>query len=560
MDWQELAKRLTRELMRLPDNSFLIVQGVGGFPYVQAMRYANALDAEAVSNTFLPEPMTQRQEQRLEGLGWHAPDGRNRENWWRQVPLPVDPEDFTAEHSRECAHLAGQMVSALHEVYRVRSLTELVYEANQNGPDGGSLSLPDLGLRPVDESLLAEHPPEPEPLRQESAAGAVPAEPAPPVAPRPRSQPAATVPPQPQRRPAAAVPPQPQPQPAVAVPPQPRPQPAAAVPPQPRPAATVPPRPQPQPVPNPVPAAPPAETVEKLLMEAKERGDQHGYFRVLLDNDLYVPLPTGASDGTTRYATATFNDGTYVLAFTSPEAMERSLRGQATHFRQTTFPELARSWPRPEWELAVNAGLPSAAYIDAGTIERLARSGSGGRRQATTRPGSGPAPAPQPPPAPATTIMQKPVPPAQVPHYLEGGYDRVAGYVHRVQDVAELTNPERLVRELGLTYEGSPFSILDEAIHVIRWPAVKRALFKTPYGGVDEASMRAIPEGWVIEKPPFPGTGYAPGDGAPIPEFKIDSQRLPHGAEMYQITRFGERFVAAYDADVQAWVRPGEKR
>jgi hypothetical protein len=151
--------------------------------------------------------------------------------------------------------------------------------------------------------------------------------------------------------------------------------------------------------------------------------------------------------------------------------------------------------------------------------------------------------------------MQKVVPPPLVVHYLEGGYDRVAGYVHKLEDVADLATPERLVNGLGLTYENSPFSPDDELIHLIRWHAYKLALFKTPLGGVDEESMQATPDGWVIELPPFLGTGYAPGDGPRIPEFKIASQRLPHGAEFYRVERSGDAVrVATFDADGGRWV------
>jgi hypothetical protein len=156
----------------------------------------------------------------------------------------------------------------------------------------------------------------------------------------------------------------------------------------------------------------------------------------------------------------------------------------------------------------------------------------------------------------APAVMQKVVPHPLVVHYLDGGYDRVAGYVHQARDVADLNTPERLVRGLGLTYEGSPFSVDDEAIHVIRWPVLKAALFKTPFGGIDEASMRSARDGWVIERPPFLGTGYAPGDGPPIPEFKIVSQRLPHGAQLFRIERSGEAAqVASFDADGRRWAK-----
>jgi len=155
-------------------------------------------------------------------------------------------------------------------------------------------------------------------------------------------------------------------------------------------------------------------------------------------------------------------------------------------------------------------------------------------------------------------VMQKVVRPEHVTHYLDGGYDRIAGYVHRLQDVAELSTPALLVRGLGLVYEGSPFSARDDEIYVIRWPALKPVLFRRPFGGIDEWSMGIIPGGWVIEKAPFPGSGYAPGEGSAIPEFKVDSQRLPHGAEMYRLDASGrEILIAGFDADRNSWRRVG---
>lgn len=186
------------------------------------------------------------------------------------------------------------------------------------------------------------------------------------------------------------------------------------------------------------------------------------------------------------------------------------------------------------------------------------------RRTATHRgrPAPEPAAAPvQPPPSPeparSTVIMQKVLRPEHVAHYLDGGYDLVAGYVHRLGDVAGLGTPAELVHRLGLTYAGSPFAKSDEHVHVLRWTAVKPELFRTPLGGIDEWSMQIVPGGWVIETAPFPGSGYAPGDGSPIPEFKIESQRVPHGSEIHRLDRNAdERLVAVYDADRRAWRRP----
>ncbi len=153
------------------------------------------------------------------------------------------------------------------------------------------------------------------------------------------------------------------------------------------------------------------------------------------------------------------------------------------------------------------------------------------------------------------TIMQKVVPHEQVPWYREKAYDRVAGFVHRVRDVIELTTPKQLYEALGLIRHGSPFHPDDAEVHVIRWPAYLPALYRVPFGGNGEDALATWgEEGWVIEAPPFQGDGFAPGSGGSIPEYKVDSLRLPHGAEMYVIGSDGtERFIARYDADRLTW-------
>lgn len=653
MDWNDFAKRLTLELSRLPVKSFLIVQGPSGLPYAQAMRSEGVLDAEAVGSAFLPRPLAPRQERRLSALGWESPDGEERKNWWDRYTWRDRGGRTSAEHLEACALLAGQMVGAFRDVYGIESPLELVYQASKAGPDGGPLALPGLGIP------LAV--PEDEARRAASSAR---------------------------------------------------------------------------------PARPSGSALEDALTDARERGDQHGYLELLARATLYLPAPGEPGAAGHQFATAQFGDGTFVLAFTSPGAMDRSLQGQAVHHREATLAELARRWPHPEWQLAVNPGLPSASYLDAKALlepEEPRRpatptppaptdvhvAGPASRRRArdaasrtdtrtdlrpprpqaakppqspeparsrpqapaaaaappeaptgppraagaprppvrAARPPAPAAPAPAaaptaapPPPAPPAppaprppapaqrpaaaaappppaaqpvaqppappisparetpsdphglpvaplygqgkgrrdepapkpepapkqepvltqeeapaapqagkdaspdapsqvVMMQKVVRPEHVQHYLEGGYDLVAGYVHRLQDVREIRSPAAMIRALGLVYEGSPFTHADEQVFMIRWPAVKPALFRRPLGGIDEWSMGIIPGGWVIERAPFPGSGYAPGEGPAIPEFKIESQRLPHGAGLYRLdARGAETLVAGYDADLRRWL------
>ncbi|MFI0355607.1 SseB family protein [Actinomadura sp. 9N407] len=595
MDWKDFAGRLTIELMRLPVRSYLIVQDPSGLPYVQAMRTDEEIDAEAVGNAFLPRPLAPGQERRLTVNGWERPDDRDRQNWWYLVST-VDRSGRPAPDMAElCAALASRMVAAFRDVYGVRSPLGLVYQASSTDDElAGPMDLPGLGI--------------PRAIVEDEAAD-------------PDGAPPATAPPNDPRGRASGA------------------------------------------------------RLETALAAARERGDQDGYLALIARALLYLPSPTDPTyeDASGhQYATAVFGDETFVLAFTSPTAMDRSLRGQAVHHREAFISELVQHWPNPEWQLAINPGLPSASYLDAAALfataghrppvaqpvpqenGRAAVPGpeaSNGRSAAPRtqkdvpvvqkapappppappKPKAAPPPPPKPPaaprpepnpeppapaqaapqpqvvpepqvpirtaeptppapPAPAVpvvpppvpppvppkpverpeaqskprpqpnvTVMQKVVRPEHVAHYLSGGYDLVAGYVHRLRDVRELNTPATLVRGLGLVFQGTPFLPGDEAMYVIRWPAVKPALFRKPLGGIDEWSMSIIPGGWVIEKAPFPGSGYAPGEGTAIPEFKIASQRLPHGAEMYRIERSGrEKLVAGYDADRRQWLlRPG---
>jgi hypothetical protein len=904
LDWNDLARRLAAELVRLPVDAYVIVQGPGGFPYVQAMRFPNGLTGEAVSDAFLSEPqrLDLARIQRMISLGWREPGeqpgGQRRVNWWHDLVIPADLGQATREQLAECDHLAVRMIAALRDVYGVRSPSDLEYRANQNGPVGGPLTLPGLGLESADRQPLAAPPVDAQPAapppdgvarpldvppagakRQDAKARGRKSRPAPSY--RPQAPGLQASGPQPSG-PQAMGPPVPGPQisgtqlpgplgagpqvpgPLGAGPQVPGPLGAGPQVPGPMPGPQVPgpqvsgaaasgqgpqaPRPQvpgaqplaaptggnngigwaefaerlagelaglddgmvlvvhhtnqdayyvqahrdPQRVrveavgndllhkslrfrkadqkrmadagwdvpgpnwwvevpnsappaefrrlagmmvtalrdvqkardpadlryeafrgetgielidlgltladpdgaseirpgrplpadeaptdeaangsppadspaaesqaapideavptgdatataassapsgppgsateaePGDVPSQPPAasidpDEVEPALVDAKRRSDQQAYLAVLQAIGLIVPA-TGRP-GVVEFATTQLNDGVYVLAFTSAEVMTQVLGTQAPHHRHVTISRLAEEWPNPVWKLSINLGRPSEAYFDSSVVAELARTAPPETPEtpetpedevhdtAAAPPPETAAPAPEeagrttpdaPSPIPVDTtsrtpadttsrataeapsrtevgvpsrttaeaaatetqpdsaaptgpaVMQKVVPPPLVVHYLEGGYDRVAGYVHKLEDVADLATPERLVNGLGLTYENSPFSPDDELIHLIRWHAYKLALFKTPLGGVDEESMQATPDGWVIELPPFLGTGYAPGDGPRIPEFKIASQRLPHGAEFYRVERSGDAVrVATFDADGGRWV------
>jgi hypothetical protein len=70
----------------------------------------------------------------------------------------------------------------------------------------------------------------------------------------------------------------------------------------------------------------------------------------------------------------------------------------------------------------------------------------------------------------------------------------------------------------------------------------------------------AAMEGWVIERAPFRGNGFAPSESDEvIAEFKVDSVRLPHGARLWQLwADGGSRLVAVLDTDGPTWRKAGE--
>jgi hypothetical protein len=320
----------------------------------------------------------------------------------------------------------------------------------------------------------------------------------------------------------------------------------------------------------------PANETEANLLGAAEENNTDAFLSTLLLAQVILPVPADAS-GAARPRDPDFPwqvgeaDGqSYIAVFTSPERLadhgRSRFNGEITTVSMR-FVELIAAWPSDDVSFAINPGSPVGATLPGSQIVALASWARqvGLRTEPTAdivvaakkvgpRPTAGVAGAPVVS-AERATVMQRTVPPAQLPYYLERGYDRVSGFVHRANEVAHLSTPRRLYRALGLAYTGAPFHDDDAEVHVVRWVAHRADLYRIPYGGQHEAGMRAM-QGWVIEGPPFRGNGFAPGDSDVIAEFKVDSVRLPHGAQMWRLDKEGnDTLVATFDADVGRWVR-----
>jgi hypothetical protein len=318
----------------------------------------------------------------------------------------------------------------------------------------------------------------------------------------------------------------------------------------------------------------PANAVEQDLWEAAGGGSTDAFLSTLLLASVLVPVAhhsrPGSAPGESGFAfrTEELDGEPFLVVFTSRDRL-------AEHFAEPTrtvgvrFVELIRNWPDPTWSFAVNPNTPVGAKYPGSQVIALAswaaESGLGGEPAEApavieSTPTAVPAPQRATDSAQYATVMQKTVPAEQVDYFLNRGYDRVAGFVHRASEVQHLRTPGELFGALGLLYDGSPYQADAKEAFVLRWPAYRPSLYRIPYGGQSEQALRAM-DGWVIERPPFRGNGFAPGEGRDvIAEFKVDSVRLPHGAQLWRMDGEGaEQMIAIFDCDTPIWRRVGDQ-
>ncbi|MDR6323907.1 SseB family protein [Actinoplanes couchii] len=316
----------------------------------------------------------------------------------------------------------------------------------------------------------------------------------------------------------------------------------------------------------------PSNETERELQDAADTGNTDVFLSTLLLAKVLVPVAghsrPGSAPGESGFAFLPEEvDGErFLIVFTSKDRLFEHF-GEPTRTVEARFYELIRNWPDPSWSFAVNPGTPVGAKYPGAQIIALANwateagLGADPAETVVTELAVAPVPAPQPASdeAQQATVMQKTISAEQVDYYLDRGYDRVAGFVHRASEVEHLRTPAELFGALGLFYEASPFQPDAKEAFVLRWPAYRPSLYRIPYGGQNEQALRAM-DGWVIERPPFRGNGFAAGEGKDvIAEFKVDSVRLPHGAQLWRTDADGnERMLAIFDADGPMWRRVGE--
>ncbi|MFI5894274.1 SseB family protein [Actinoplanes sp. NPDC051513] len=314
----------------------------------------------------------------------------------------------------------------------------------------------------------------------------------------------------------------------------------------------------------------PANDVERDLYDAADGHSTDHFLSTLLLAAVLVPVAPhsrpGSAPGESGFAfrTEQMDGETFLVVFTSKDRLAEHY-AEPTRTVSVRFYELIRNWPDPAWSFAVNPVSPIGAKYPGPQVIALAswaaEAGLGTDPSDHDEPQIPvPAPAPANDDAQHATVMQKTLPPEQVDYYLERGYDRVAGFVHRATEVEHLRTPAELFGALGLTYQGSPHQADAKEAYVLRWPAYRPSLYRIPYGGQNEQALKAM-DGWVIERGPFRGNGFAPGEGRDvIAEFKVDSVRLPHGAQLWRIDDdCSEHMIAIFDNDGPQWRRVGDQ-
>lgn len=110
----------------------------------------------------------------------------------------------------------------------------------------------------------------------------------------------------------------------------------------------------------------PANQTEQAMLAALDRDDRREYFRLVSRALLYLPgYSAETAADPQRFVTLDLAGQTYLLVFTSPEALGVAVAGtSADGYRTTSCAELAEKWPNPAWRLAIDAGTPIDAYLE----------------------------------------------------------------------------------------------------------------------------------------------------------------------------------------------------
>lgn len=278
------------------------------------------------------------------------------------------------------------------------------------------------------------------------------------------------------------------------------------------------------------------------LAAAVAAGDVATALRLLRPAQLVVPVTEAAGTRTEgpRWPTVQGVDRPFVVVFSSWEAMTAVTGQDRSWGTVTSLPELAAAWPDPSWGLAVDPGLPGHLTLEAGTVARLAAPSLGDQVAAE--------------PALSHPLVQAVLPVADVDPRLDRGEGRFSGYVHQVHDVLHIATPTGLLRALGRAGEAADLVSERGSVFLLRWPVVGHDLYRSAYGGRDDAARDAV-AGWIVEPAPFVGLGFSPQPDALVREHRVHGVELPHDAQLFELGEDGrEHRWGTWDGDRGTWL------
>jgi SseB protein N-terminal domain len=314
----------------------------------------------------------------------------------------------------------------------------------------------------------------------------------------------------------------------------------------------------------------PANLVEESLRAARLNGDLQAYVQAVVVSDVLLPTsravldPDAISGAGFPWWSLPDRPDRSIAVFSSAERMAEGLP-DARDWVLVPFISVAEFWPGPAYTMVINpdtaleltlsgdsvrqlfdamrAELSGEQAAIAAALPAVESSPAGLSKGADSAVGGG---------APLVEL-QKVIAHDDLPGYLRDGRNLVTGFVYPAEGLRHLTTPAALYAGLGLLYDGSPFQQTDTEVHVLRWLAHCPILYRLARGGPDEAT-RLSNRGWMVEPAPFRGTGVSAGD-AQVPELKVDSVAVPHGAVLVKLTSGGaQTVVASFDADFASWL------
>ncbi len=116
----------------------------------------------------------------------------------------------------------------------------------------------------------------------------------------------------------------------------------------------------------------PNNEAERRMQQAWDQGDADAFADLLMSSPLFLPGFEVDAEGRQRLLTRNRDGQTYLLVFTSVEALREAVGTVTTGWRQTSFAELARALPDPTWGLVVSPQTPIGAYLGPEQVRAMA--------------------------------------------------------------------------------------------------------------------------------------------------------------------------------------------